>query len=45
MKASKNTNPATANQAEQNNSQSNNSLKSKEDVMSKSNNTSNNCNT
>ena len=42
MKASKNTNPATANQAEQNNSQSNNSLKSKEDVMSKSNNTSNN---
>lgn len=36
MKASKNTNPATANKAEQNNSQSNNSLKSKEDVMSKS---------
>ncbi len=36
MKASKNTNPATANQAEQNNSKSNNSLKSKEDSMSKS---------
>lgn len=36
MGTAKNTNPATANQAEQNNSQSNNSLKSKEDVMSKS---------